>query len=301
MNNEMYQMIANKEEMRWFFDHCIFKPTVLEMYTLEFVCRHKKLTDEEKQTLGLTRKEAEFLATQTVRANKIADGEKIEDKPWTFDKFFRHVSRFNVSTDGFTTSKGERLPQKSLVVLCYVNPGDGLKVADEMIAVIDKSKTSLVKALFNGKSYESVAQLYQTFTNLESSFKHLQANCKGTTYWMDFDIDVPTWFKESYYNDLVEVFTRYVGKRNYVIVDTGGGYHVLLRTIAVKFNPHNICKEVDAIYKKGVTNGNSEYVNEKGDLKYECTINDSQIPGIPLPGTYQYGRPVTVLNKTDFE
>jgi hypothetical protein len=30
-------------------------------------------------------------------------------------------------------------------------------------------------------------------------------------------------------------------------------------------------------------------------------VNDSQIPGLPLPGTYQYGRPVTVLNKEDFE
>ena len=35
--------------------------------------------------------------------------------------------------------------------------------------------------------------------------------------------------------------------------------------------------------------------------KFECIVNDSQIPGLPLPGTYQYGRPVTVLNKDDFE
>ena len=41
--------------------------------------------------------------------------------------------------------------------------------------------------------------------------------------------------------------------------------------------------------------------DEKGNCKFECVINDSQIPGLPLPGTYQYGRPVTVLNKEDFE
>ena len=40
---------------------------------------------------------------------------------------------------------------------------------------------------------------------------------------------------------------------------------------------------------------------EKGNVKFEAIVNDSQIPGLPLPGTYQYGRPVTVINKEDFE
>jgi hypothetical protein len=34
--------------------------------------------------------------------------------------------------------------------------------------------------------------------------------------------------------------------------------------------------------------------------KFECIVNDSQIPGIPMPGTFQYGRPVRIINKEDF-
>lgn len=325
---ETYKMISSKEEMKWFFDHCIFKPNLLEMYTLEFVCRHKKLTDEEKETLGLTRREAEFLATQTVRPSKIKDGEELDSAPWTFEKFYRHVSRFECNTDGYTTATGAPLPQKTLVILCYVNPGNTMKVVDAVIEKIDFAKSAICTALTNGKTYKDVAQIYQTFVNMESSIKHLQANCKGTSYWMDFDLDVPRWFKleevngfdkldyskvpaglcdcwqevpSKYYNLMLEKLNARFGKGNYVIVDTSGGYHILVRTTAIKSNPHDFCKEVDTIYKQGIADGNPEYRNEKGELKYECDINDSQIPGIPLPGTLQYGRSVTILNKEDFE
>ena len=37
-----------------------------------FVSRHKKLTKEEQETIGLTRKESEFLSVQVVRAPKIS-------------------------------------------------------------------------------------------------------------------------------------------------------------------------------------------------------------------------------------
>ena len=55
-----------------------------------------------------------------------------------------------------------------------------------------------------------------------------------------------------------------------------------------------------ALYEKYVADGEEPYLDEKGVCKFECIVNDSQIPGIPLPGTYQYGRPVKVLNKEDF-
>ena len=55
------------------------------------------------------------------------------------------------------------------------------------------------------------------------------------------------------------------------------------------------------LYDDSVKRGEEPYVDEKGNNKFECIVNDSQIPGVPLPGTYQYDRKVTVLNKEDFE
>ena len=55
------------------------------------------------------------------------------------------------------------------------------------------------------------------------------------------------------------------------------------------------------LYDDSVKRGEEPYLDEKGNNKFECVVNDSQIPGVPLPGTYQYNRPVTVLNKEEFE
>ena len=307
----MYQMISDENELKWFFDHVIQKPSIIESYSMVFVSRHKKLTKEEQETLGLTRRESEFLAVQTLRAPKFKDGLELDDlnDKFTFEKFIRTVRRFNVDKYAYTTSKGEPLPEKTLAIIFYVNPCNDIKVVDKVIEKLDFAKTAIVTSVMNGKTLVDNAQTFQTFGNIEDSIKHCRAQCKGSVYWIDFDADVPSWFKDIYtveghlyyYELMLDKLNARFGKGNYIIVDTSGGYHILVRTHSIRSNPHDFCKEVEAIYKQGVADGNPEYLDEKGNCKFECIINDSQIPGLPLPGTYQYGRPVTVLNKEDFE
>lgn len=310
----MYQMIADENELKWFFEHVIQKPQVNESYSMVFVSRHKKLTKEEQVTFGLTRKESEFLTTQSIRLGRFKDALYIdEENNWTFDNFLKRVKRFNVDKGAYTTGTGAPLPEKTLAVIFYVNPCDDIKVADALVTQINDVKTAIAKAMLNGKTTVDNLQSYQMFGNLENNLKHLKANQKGTRYWLDFDIDVPAWWKthtyknvkdedRTYYQWMKSIFEINLGKGNYVIVDTSGGYHVLVRTSSIKKNPHDICKEVETIYSVATSAcGEEPYVDEKGNLKFECIVNDSQIPGLPLPGTYQYGRPVTVLNKEDFE
>jgi len=326
---DCYQMIADEKELRWFFDHVIQKPQVNESYSAVFVSRHKKLTKEEQETIGLTRKEAEFLATQTFRLAGFKDAFNIdEENSWTFDRFLQRLKRFNVDKGAYTTSKGEPIPSKTLAIIFYVNPCDDIKVCREFFNQYLDVSQSISKAMLGGKTYTDNLHGYQWFGNAENNLKHLKANQKGTRYWMDFDIDVPAWFRQTeqngfdkldydkvpaglcdvwvmeaskYYKEMLEKLNARFGKGNYVIVDTSGGYHILVKTSAIKSNPHDFCKEVEAIYKQGVADGYQEYLDEKGVCKFECIVNDSQIPGLPLPGTYQYDRPVTVLNKEDFE
>lgn len=339
----MYQMIADENELKWFFDHVIQKPQVNESYSAVFVSRHKKLTKEEQETIGLTRKEAEFLATQTFRLAGFKDALNIdEENSWTFDRFLQRLKRFNVDKGAYTTSKGEPIPSKTLAVIFYVNPCDDIKVVREFVNQYLDVNQAISKAMLGGKTTVDNLHSYQWFGNAENNLKHLKANQKGTRYWLDFDIDVPKWFKEGdlvgyraatrdlsywpdvedeevearrvaawehakevyfskYYRRLTGLFADKFGKGNYVIVDTSGGYHILVRTSAIKMNPHDICKFVTNIYNEGIADGNTPYLDEKGNCKFECIVNDSQIPGLPLPGTYQYDRPVTVLNKEDFE
>ena len=317
---QMYQMIADENELHWFFDNVIQKPQVNESYSAVFVSRHKKLTDEELKTFGLTRKEGEFLSTVTFKMRNIKDASRKNDPGlWTFEQFLSRVKRFNVDVGAYTTGTGDPLPTKTLAVIFYVNPGDDMKVCRNFVDEYNTVNEAISKAMLNGKTTEDNLQSYQWFGNAESTIKHLKANCKGSKYWMDFDIDVPKWWKDptkgfvfggpaestkefiSYYDLMRGHFDDFVGRGNYVIVDTSGGYHVLVKVSAIHSNPHDVCRCITLRYESAVKyNGEEPYVDEKGNVKFECVVNDSQIPGLPLPGTYQYGRPVTVLNKEDF-
>ena len=315
MLKEVYSVVADEKELKWFFDHVIQRPQVNESYSAVFVCRHKKLTKEEQETLGLTRKEGEFLATQTFRLKNIKEGKNANDPDlWTFDNFLKRLKRFEVNKEAYTTSTGEPLPDRCLATIFYVNPGDDMKVCRAFVDEYMEVTEAISKAMLNGKTTADNYQSYQWFGNAESTIKHFKANKKGSRFLMDFDIDVPKWFKENtdrydfpdgskggYFTVLKNILASTFGKGNYVIVDTSGGYHILVRTSAIKKNPHDFCKEVKAIYDEAIELGEEPYLDENGNCKFECLVNDSQIPGLPLPGTYQYDRPVTVLNKDDFE
>ena len=327
----MYQMIADEREIKWFFENVIERPQVNESYSAVFVSRHKKLTKEEQEEFGLTRKEAEFLSTVTFKLKNIKDAQSKDDSDlWSFDRFLQRLKHFNVDKGAYLTSKGLPIPEKTLAVIFYVNPGDDMKVCRKFVEEYNDVNEAISKAMLGGKSTENNYQSYQWFGNAESTIKHLKANQKGSKYWMDFDIDVPKWWKAGYreihlpkidehtigpakpdffddtrkivdyYEEMKSRLDFYFGKRNYVIVDTSGGYHVLVRVNSIKGDPHRFCRDMSSLYMYAIFCGEQPYLDEKGNCKFECVVNDSQIPGLPLPGTYQYGRPVTVLNKDDF-
>ncbi len=313
MMAEVYPVISSVEELKWFFDHIIQRPQVNESYSAVFVSRHKKLTKEQQEELGLTRKESEFLATVTFKLRTIKDAQRKDDQElWTFDQFLKTLRRLEVNKLAYTTAKGEPIPTSTISTVFYINPCDDMKVCKKFVEEYNGVNEAISKAMLSGKTVSDNYQSYQWFGKAESTIKHLKANQKGTRYYLDYDIDVPSWFKAdieimagmySYYDLMYDVFKKAFGKGNFVIIGTSGGYHVLVKTSSIKSNPYNICKEVETIYKNIGLDLNKEepYLDEKGNCKFECIVNDSQIPGLPLPGTYQYDRPVTVLNKEDFK
>lgn len=305
-NEPMYQMIADEDEIKWFFENIVQKPMIHESYAAVFVARFKKLSDEERSEVGVAKREAEFMATQTFRVKKIHDLKGlIDDDGWTFKNFIKHLCRFNVDKTAYTTSGGYPLPEKCLAVIFYVNPCDEIKVADEVMQKLNDTKTAIVKAMLNGKTLDANLQSYQAFSNIESNVKHARAHCKGSVYWLDYDLDCPGWFKDTsslYFKDMKNQLDEMYGAGNYIIIDTSGGYHILVRTAAIKANPHEFCTAMARLYNMGLAMDKSlkPYIDEQGREKFECIVNDSQIPGIPMPGTYQYGRPVKIINKEDF-
>lgn len=296
--NEMYNMIGSEEELKWFFDHALFPLGLTESYLFVLCSRHKKLTKEEQEELGLTRKSAEFLRSECLRRPKFKshghDDEKLAslNENITYQGFLRTIAKFNVDKRAYVTETGVPIPDRTLAVLCYVNPSDDLKAWDEVVDKVEGVKTGIARAAlpcFHGDPADpGVFGSFQLFGNLPEMFKHAKAHCKGARYWLDYDFDVTPEFKKDKYQELRNYFAEKVGVGNYIIIDTSGGYHILIRTFTIRWNPHDVCKDLLAMAEG--------YSNEKT----ECIVNDSQIPGIPLPGTLQYGRLVTVANKDDF-
>ena len=128
---EVYDIVADTAELKWLFDHVIQKPQVNESYTAVFVSRHKKLTKEEQEDIGLTRKEAEFLAVETFKLGNFKDALYQNENNWTFEKFLKQLRRLEVNKEAYTTSKGLPLPTKTLSTIFYINPCDNIKVCRE--------------------------------------------------------------------------------------------------------------------------------------------------------------------------
>ena len=301
---DRYEVIADVEELKWFFDNILVKPQMHESYAAVFCARYKKLTNEERANVGISKRDAEFMATQTFRVKKFHSAADLaEYDGWDFQNFIKHLKRFNVDKEAYLTGGGYPLPEKCLATIFYVNPCDEIKVADEVMRKLEETKTSIVKAMLNGKTLEDNMQSYQAFSNIESNVKHARAHCKGSVYWLDYDLDCPGWFKATwgpYYETMCGSLNSVFGKGNYAIIDTSGGYHILVRTAAIKSNPHDFCQSMEILYQKGIKDGCMPYHDDKGNDKFECIVNDSQIPGIPMPGTFQYGRPVKIINKEEF-
>ena len=89
-------------------------------------------------------------------------------------------------------------------------------------------------------------------------------------------------------------------KGTYAFVRTGGGIHVVVKKSSLRSNPADYVKEVEDFLKsKGLDASEVKY--NSSTTKDEFGQNRQTSPMIPMPGTYQYQKPVTIVNKWDFD
>ena len=300
-----FDVIGDEKELYWFFKHILKKPNINESYSLILSARFKKLTEEEKNTYGISRKTAEFLRTEIVKNKTFhnEDYEKEKDNLWTWEHFLKSVYKLNCDKRGYLTDIGSEIPDKCLTTMITINPADDIKIADEILRTINDTKTNLLKSTLNGKEIKDNIAVYQTFGQLERHFRTLHANMKGSVYYLDIDVDVPSWFDTNCRVKMIRILNSYFKEgayQTYAIVKTSGGYHILINTKKIKFNPNNICKDITNLYEDYVSRGFERYLDDKGNEKFEAKFSSNSIPMVVLAGTYQYGNIVRVINKNEF-
>ena len=309
---EHYKLVYDENEMRWFYDHVISKPNFDEAYAFCLAHRSKKLTAEERK--DFRSKASEMLDPQVSFPAR--------DGSFNFDKWAKSIYRYECSKKAYTMVGDQTLFAKALVCYCTPNPSDERAVIKELKSYINvheqelvdsalktderaRALNNLVTRALNGEDVsEDIKRLlvkgersgvdeslYKLCHSLVK-FKRLQFDCTGSRNWVDFDMDVKDKeFKEELYKAAHNAFLKKVGKKNFVVVETNGGFHILVRKEVLKFNPYDLINEVLAV---NIANGKT--AKEAID---EFIYNTNCM--LPVPGTYQYGFQVFVRNKEDFE
>ena len=291
--NEFYKLVEDEKEMQWFFDHCIEPPLAHETYMICLSARSKKLDKEEREIYQLGR--GEMMRTELIRR---------KGGNWNFNIYKQGPYKYNCHKSAMLTKAGLPYPEKTLVCYAYVNPSDELDCVFDTFQFYNTIQHELLES-YKKKSADGIEDHLE---KLPKIFEHLRS-CHATNLsrriWRDFDFDVDVTpdmnfskeaAKEVVYSAIVNQANTTYGKGNYVIVDTSGGYHVLVRVSAMKSNPNDFIKKVQATeFAIGQSSGTIE------QLCKEVKLTEAGSQFIPLPGTLQYGRLVTVVNKADFE
>lgn len=150
---------------------------------------------------------------------------------------------------GLYDLNGRIVPQESLVIYIHPNPRSQLKAARHLMR----------------KLTDIICDNAKGFNVYQEALSALQKS-KSKGYFIDFDIDID---KSTF--DIETIF-KYINKDAVTLIETRGGYHVLIEV-----------KKITENYKKSFYQDLRRFSDVEGD----CFI--------PIPGTIQGGFEVKIL------
>lgn len=276
----MYQIVADEVEMKWFFDHVISTPQIGETYIVCLSARSKKLTQEERFACQVNR--AEMMRTEIVRCRSFG---------WSFDTYKQAIYKYNCDERAMLSKNGVVYPSKCLVCYCYVNPSSEIKCLSETFAFQNEIQKELLEA-YQRNSKAGIENNLAKLAKVYEKYKSCHATNISRRIWRDFDCDLfDSESKQIVLPILREKLAKIFGKGNFVIVETSGGFHCLVKVAAIKSNPNDFILDV---LTTEITEGKAS------NLIKEINLTKPGSQFVPLPGTLQYGNLVKVINKEDF-
>lgn len=280
MEDGRYHFIGSVNELQWFFDHVIAKPTQNESYLMCIGARNKNLTEEERLKYVLSR--AEMLREQVVDAKR----------GWCFAKFKEAVLRYEVPHEGLITASYLPYPPKSLVVYFYANPSDEVACSGDTLNYTMKLYTEALMAVVN-------SNFGQDFIDKIRASTHHQKSCHATNtsrrIWTHFDFDlVDPCLMQRGVEAIRKAANELMGCGSAVIISSANGLHVLVRKDALS-------KLGAAIKNDPIKHFIQVAVAADDVFSKDDPPKKMQQDFVPLPGTMQYdSHLVTVANKEDF-
>lgn len=271
----MYEIVKDENEMKWFFDHIITPPAPCETYMVCLAARNKRLDDAEREKYTLGR--GEMMRTEII-------GRKGGE--WNFNIYKQAPYKYNCSENAMLTKTGIPYPAKALVCYAYVNPCDELDCVHDTFQFYNNIQHELLES-YKKNSKDGVIDHLEKLPKIFEHLRSCHANNLSRRIWRDFDCDIKDFDKKDIVLEVLkkELYSTY-GVGNVVIIDTAGGFHSLVRVSAIHSNPNDFIKAI---------------LQQTRGLIQEIKLTNAGSQFVPLPGTLQYERLVTVVNKDDFK
>jgi hypothetical protein len=258
----MNKIICDESQLHYFYDSimCRFNPTEGYFFTLS--ARNKYLTEEEQNEYHLGRSEmmSPILLTHD-----------------DFSVLLSRLKRYECNSEGFTTKNGKPIPQKALAIYANINPSSIVKGINKFKKdtddILDDALYSVIKG--SKPNFDKLSSVHSMFL---TSFQNIYSR----KLWLDIDMDVSKDFKFWESPDWKLICDFYnLGIKDYYILDTHSGFHLLISTSKIKFDPNNIIRALTNIYEI------------KKLQKKEIIINKNSM--IPCPGTYAGEYPIKFI------
>jgi len=267
-----HKFIHSVHELKYFYDNILPPLNKTDVYFVSLSARNKYLTEEEREILGLGR--TEMICKAIVRKQE-----------WM--RFLRTIRKYECHIDGYTTKNGYTIPAKCIIIYININPANTLQAISNFKKVLSEYETEIASIALNDRSNSN--NISERLNKIDNSLMTAYQQSTGTKYWIDIDCDVNKVFKP-HENKVLKSKMKELGLKTYWWIDTKSGYHLLVNRDELKFDPRILTSVIYEEYYKLMNRLKLDYGHT------EVIVNKNAM--IPLPGTWQGGHAVTILNKT---
>jgi hypothetical protein len=252
----MYEIIFSETELKYFYENILPPLKPAETHFVSLSARNKLLNKSIQEGIHLGRSE-------------MFNRKIITENSWPM--FLRTIRSFEVNTGAYKTKSNHDIPSDCMVCYININPSNTLKVYNDFSNTMNNLMFELSQCAVNKlDSSNVIGRINKMYHTMMTCY---QRN-RGTKHYIDIDFDIP---KEKFF--IVRNFSQYLKENGieYFIVETHGGYHVLLKRDTIKMNFTQEIKNLNQVFPE-----------------YEIIVNKNEM--IPLPGTLHGGFKVRVID-----
>jgi hypothetical protein len=257
-NLDYYHFIYDIDELKYFFDKVLPPLSLEENYFISLSCRKKYFDGNSKWKIQGT--------------SEMFERRLIREHDWNL--FLRTIYKYQACEGSYTDKENNPMDPNSMIIYINFNPCNVIKAYQEFMI---KTNENLMNLIFK------VGSSLDYFKHIDRKLMTAMHHARGIKHYIDIDIDYKPNTKNTALGiNVINFITDFLKSKkiNFYVIDTHGGYHILMKYDSVHFDYMTQLKLIQSQY--------SEVLDD--------IMNNAQ-GMIPVPGCLQASYPV-LINKS---